>query len=308
MSSRTLLNLALLAVVGALIVLAVYEPGIEAPPPTPALTSVDPAGITRLRVERPNQPTVRLEKTASGWRMLEPYALAANAYRARALLGVAGAASHWQRPAGDLDLARFSLDKPKASLYLDDIRIDFGGTESLTGRRYVRLGETIHLITDRVFHHLLANAANFVDYHLLAPGSEPVAITLPDRRLLRRHGVWALEPEDPGVGADALAQTVNAWRQAQAIEVRPLENGKSGQDVSVELAGADAPIHFRVRETESQVILGRPDVGVQYHFTPSGAASLLKLAGPESDDEAPPATAPRDPPASSTGVPAENRP
>jgi hypothetical protein len=296
MSTRTLLNLALLAAVGVLLVLAIYEPGIEAPPPVPVLSSIDPAGITRLRVERRDQPTVRLVKAASGWRMVEPYALAANDYRARALLEVSRAPSHWQRPAGGLDLDRFSLDNPKASLYLDDIRIDFGGTESLTGRRYVRLGDTVHLITDRVFHHLLASAANFVDDRLLAPGSEPVAITLPDRRLVRRNGAWALEPEDASVGADVLTQTVNAWRQAQAIEVRPLENAESGQDVSVELAGADTPIRFRVRETESEVILGRPDVGVQYHFTPSGAASLLELAAPHRDEEPAPSAAPLEAP------------
>lgn len=280
MSTRTLLNLVLLVVISLLALLVVYEPGIEEPPPPVSLTTVTPAAVSRLRVERPNQATVEMEKVDSGWRVVQPFTLSADDFRANSLLEILRSTSHGQLKADDPGLARFSLAPPKASLHLDGTRIDFGDVEPLNGRRYVRLGDTIHLITDRFFHHLLASPADFVDYRLLGPDPKLVEIILPDLHLLRRNGTWSLDPEDPAVSANALAKLVEAWRQTRAIDVRTLEDANSKRAIVVRLEEPAQSVRFLLSETEDEIILARPNANVQYHLARSHAEALLGLADP----------------------------
>ena len=75
MSRRAALNLLLLGAVAALAALVFLQPGIETPPPVPTLTDRAPESVARLRIERPGQTAVVLEKREGGWLMLEPLSL-----------------------------------------------------------------------------------------------------------------------------------------------------------------------------------------------------------------------------------------
>jgi len=296
-SSRSLLNLVLVVAVTGLVLLAFYEPGIDVPPEPPPLMTMARESVTRLAVERLSQPTVRMEKRGGRWRVTEPFALPANAYRVGALLEILKTPSHEQLTVSDLE--RFSLAPPKASLSLNETRLDFGATESLSMRRYVRLGDTVHLITDRFFYHLVAGATNFVDYQLLGPEAAPVEITLPDRHLALEDGRWTLTPDDPEVGADDLMRLVDAWRGAQAVDVKPVETNEDGQAVTVRLRAQKDSIRFLVTLGEDETIFARPGAGVQYHLPKAPADALLTLRRPAlgHNGEGLDATSPGDSPA-----------
>lgn len=296
MSRRAALNLLLLVAVAVLAAVAVWQPGVEEPPPAPTLTDRDPASVNRVRIERPEQPTVVLEKREGRWYVAEPLALPANAFRIQSLLEVLGLASDRQLAVKDLDLARFGLDPPRASLALDDLPLEFGDTESLSGRRYVRSGETVHLTADRFYHQIVAGAAGFAHLGPLGPDPDPVAFQLPDLSVRHDGGRWVVEPDDPAAGADALQRLVEAWRTVQAITVRPLEPSGGGRPLAVTLRGQAAALQFQVSETPHALILARPDVGVQYHLPVESAERLLRLRAPaprpdDGEDSVPAASA-----------------
>ncbi len=287
MGTRTLLNVALVAIVLVLVILAVYEPGIEVTPEPPRLTDLKPGAVQHLRMQRPDHPEMRFERRAGTWHMLAPYQLPANNLRLEAVPEILEAASHAQFPARDLALERFSLDPPNASLFLDQLRIDFGGSEQLSARRYVRLGDTVHLITDRFYHHLLTAPAGLVDHRLLGPGAQPVEIMLEKHRLALSNGTWAVTPEIPQMTADAPARLAEAWRNAQAIEVTALKTKKGERSVSVRLKGQTEPLRYVISAAEHGVVFARPDAGVQYHLTEASAEPLLSInaAGTEAPDD-----------------------
>jgi hypothetical protein len=52
------------------------------------------------------------------------------------------------------DLGPYGLDHPRHRLWFDDTLIEWGGLEPLGRRRYVRVGDTIHVISDGFTHHL----------------------------------------------------------------------------------------------------------------------------------------------------------
>lgn len=52
------------------------------------------------------------------------------------------------------ELKSFGLRPPVYTLRLDDLRIDFGNIDPVTGLRYVQVGKQIHLISDGYTHYL----------------------------------------------------------------------------------------------------------------------------------------------------------
>jgi hypothetical protein len=278
MSRRAWLNVVLGLVVVVLTALVVLQPGLERPAEAPPLADRAPASVNRIRVERPDQQAAVLEKRDGRWYLVEPLALAANGFRVQTLLEILDVKSEHPLDAKGLELARFGLDPPRATLWLDDLRFDFGDTESLSGKRYVRLGDSLHLTTDRFYQQVVAGVPGFVDLNPLGPDAEPVALELPDLKLRRDAGRWLVEPDDGGYSADAINRLVDAWRTTQAITVRSLEPAEGGRSVSVTLRGAAAPLRFLAIETPHALILARPDVGLQYHLPTEAAARLFRLS------------------------------
>ena len=285
MSTRTVLNVVMVAVVAGLLLLTIYEPGIAPPAEPVPLTDLEPSAIRRLEMQRPGQPKARFEKRAGVWHMLEPYQLPANHLRIGSVPDIAQATSHARYPVAGLALDRFSLDPPNASLFLDDLRVDFGGSEQLSAMRYVRVDDTVHLITDRFYHHLLTAPANHVDHRLLGPDAEPVEILLPEHRLVLTDGNWTVTPEIPHMTADAPVRLVEAWRQTQAMEVTALQTEEGEQSVSVRLSGQTQPLRYLVSAAEHGMVFARPDAGVQYHLTEGSARPLLRIGAGSSDVE-----------------------
>jgi hypothetical protein len=317
MGSRTWLNLGLLILAGALAIVAVYLPGVKKTAPLPALTSLTPAAITSIRIERDAQPAIALKKEASGdvqgstnvgrsqlpasrdtgtslygasgrmpgatWRLTEPLQLPANTVVVESLLGLTQAASHAQWVAASLDLEKFKLKSPRIRVRLNDVELGFGDTEPLEGRRYVLAGNTVHLITDGYYPKLIAPPASFVSLALL-PGPEPLKeIELPGLTLRHDAQGWSAQPGAPPDAVNTLAQE---WTAAQALQVRlytaPASRIKPVETVTLRQEGTQPPLRFIIVSRAPELILARPELGVQYHLPQDAAQRLLMLpaAGP----------------------------
>lgn len=157
MRGRWLANLVLLVLVVLLGTAAQRELERDAP----RLTGLDPDAITRVRIERPEQPLIALARTGEGWRIGEPDAREADPARVAALLRIAAAAVSRTLPP-DAERGPLGLDPPRVRLTLDALTLSFGDTEPLAQRRYVAEGENIHLIDDLWWHLLTAPAESFV--------------------------------------------------------------------------------------------------------------------------------------------------
>ncbi|HWQ94682.1 MAG TPA: DUF4340 domain-containing protein, partial [Gammaproteobacteria bacterium] len=299
MNSRTWLNLGLLILAGALVIVSVYLPGVKKPTPLPALTSLTPASVTSIRIERTAQPAISLKKEASGdvqgstnvaggrmpgatWRLTEPLQLPANTVVVESFLGLAQTASHAQWAAASLDLEKFKLKTPRIRVRLNDVELGFGDTEPLEGRRYVLAGNTVHLINDGYYPKLIAPPAYFASLALL-PGPEPLKeIELPGLTLRRDAQGWSAQPgasdaqgsanvaggRMPGATPDAVNTLVQEWTAAQALRVRPysvpMSQDKPPETVTVRQGGA--LLRFIIVSRAPELILARPEIGVQYHL------------------------------------------
>jgi len=282
-NSRLLLNLGLLGLLVVLIFLVIYEPGLEKPAPPIKLTTLGADKISRLRIERAEHPEVVLEKHDKHWQITAPRRLYANDFYVDSLLRIVSATSHAQYPKTPLDLARFGLETPKLRLHLDDLVIAFGDTEPLNDRRYVLIGDVVHLTTDSYYYRLIGELTSFASTALLPPDAKLVEILLPDEMALRlTEAGWTITPERSDLSADAFTRLADEWRLARAARVKRYQQASDHGRAQLRLASGETVDYLIMAETP-ELILARPAIGMQYHLAADAAGRLLRLAAPDDD-------------------------
>ncbi|MGD2073535.1 MAG: DUF4340 domain-containing protein [Gammaproteobacteria bacterium] len=279
MKSRWIINLVLILAVGALALVAWYEPGIDKAPEAQAITSLDRARINRVRIERAGRDALILSRSdARGWRIEHQPPLPADTLRVDALARLATQEPVRSYLAAELELSRLALDPPQATVLLNDTRLDFGGTEPLEGLRYVRAGARVYLIPDAYQHLIEAGFTGFVRRRLLPEEATVTALSLPGLALTKSGPAWRVDPEQE-VSADRLQQLIDNWRQAVALSVSSLEAGAQGEPVTLSLADLSREMRFLIGAREPELVLIRPDLGLEYHMG-DAAGRLLKLPEP----------------------------
>lgn len=275
MKSRLILNLALLVVVAILGAFAILEPGKDEEAAS-ALAPVDDNALTTVTLQ--NKETIVFEKKDGHWRLTSPIQAPANEIRVRQLIDIAKSKSESAYPVKPEELGKFELDKPKATLTLGGATLVFGGSDPINMRRYVRVGDTLHLVNDNFFHHLQAAATDYVDKKLLPENAKVREIVVPGlKATLGQDGKWAKEAA-PENKAD-IPELATLWATARAIDVKRLEQPVRGDPVRIGLAEG-GPVELVIIRREPDPILARPDLGLQYELTGETARQLLNLPKP----------------------------
>ncbi|MDD5036361.1 MAG: DUF4340 domain-containing protein [Methylococcaceae bacterium] len=281
MKPKFLLNLVLLVVLAALAGVAFFEPGKEEPK-TVYLTHLDPESLDRFELK--NQENMVFEKHEGHWRLTAPFLAPANDIRIRQMLNLAKAESAAHYPLKPEDSSKFELDKPKAVLNLGEVQLIFGGQEPIDMHRYVQVGDTLHLVSDDFFHHLIAKATDYVDKKLLPEDTKLKEIFLPGLQAKGgENGQWTMEP--PGeVGA--MNDLAAAWQSARAIEVKRDEQQGQGDVIRIGLNNGQS-VEFVILQREPDLLLLRPDLKLQYLVAGESGKRLLGLQKPgtEADKE-----------------------
>ena len=281
---RTKLNLALLAAVLALAAIAVYRPGLERPNLPPALTTLKPDAIHQITLERRGAGRIVLVRDRNGhWALRAPVAAPASRFQVDAILRLASMRTLRQEALEATDPVALGLAKPEVTVTLDDTRIAFGSRAPLGNRRYVQVGDTVHLIPDITYYHLVGAYPTFVARRLLPQDARIASLALPSVMLDRHEGHWRLEPPPKHYSADAPNRLAEAWHNARAIAVSAHAGAMNGEEVRIGLGNSPKPIRFLVLQRQPDLILGRPALGIVYRLPAEAAGTLLSLPQPLGD-------------------------
>ena len=170
------LNLGLLALAGGLVALALFEPGREQAAVIPPLLALTAERIERIAVERSGQAGLAFERREGRWWMITPDSGPVNPVLMHPILQLAEARCAPSYPVAELDLPQLRLDPPRLRLWVNGHEIHFGDTAPTDGRRYLRVGEIVHLCPDQWYPLLTSAAASF-----LAAPIEPSVLNPPRR-------------------------------------------------------------------------------------------------------------------------------
>lgn len=277
MHKRHRLNLALLLLLVLLALVAWLEPGKAPAPSVVSIGAPAPEAIRRIRIERP-AGALELARRDGLWRLTSPVDIAANGARIDALLALAGSESLARQAIGaGEDLAPYGLDKPQLTLWLNDRRIDFGRQTPLDNRRYLRIGETLHLISDARYYTLLGKWTDYISPRLIPDGERLARIELPDWVLNDDQGRWLPDPRPENWSADAATALAQRWQNAQAMQISEEAGGAAqGDAIRLYLRGQDAPLRFVISAREPGLVLLRPDLGLAWHLA-GKAEDLLHM-------------------------------
>lgn len=276
MRARMLLNLGL--IVGAAVMGALLWLDRPAEPKTETLTPLRGEQIERIRITTPDQPTINLARTDTGWRLDAPVTARADQATMNQVLRLASTASKRRMAAGQVDLGRLGLLEPVAEVQFDDApAIQLGGSEAVKGFRYAQVGREIHLINEPNLQALDGDYSDLISRRLLPPDARITRLTLPERQLSpNEQGGWNIEPVTDTASAEAAQRTVDLWERTQAMWAGPASNTPAPETVVVETAD-HGRLTFGVVAREPQLQLRRGDLGVVFHVGANRAAPLLEL-------------------------------
>lgn len=282
MTSRTLLNLTLALALAGLIALAIYEPGKNETPGTTRLTQFKPEEIQQIRVQSPGQSEILIEKMNGHWQMQTPFIVSANQQRLTQLLKVLQSKSHATYDAEQVDHKQLQLDTPLLSLTFNNTRLDIGGIAPMGESRYMRISDSVHLITDRYSHLARGPATQLVSPALLHKNASIVALQLPAFKLTLVDAQWKIENGETTHNPDQLQMLLDEWRHARAASVeiigtRIKASHKTPAKI-IKVITRHQNLQFTLLQTDDEIILQRHDLGLQYHFSREMGQRLLTLA------------------------------
>lgn len=273
MSRRMWLNLGLLVLVAALAWIAYEEPGLEKSGERTHLTALKPEQVTQITIKRPGKEDLVFVRE-NGWWMHAPVRVAANVFRIDSVLGITRAQWRGRYTVAGLELEKYGLDKPLATVLFNDVKIEFGGKEPLKRHRYVKTGSHVYLINDTLYYQLQAPPEAYVSLALVPPGNELTSIRLAGLELINRQGRWRSIAEGrhkPAV-MDAI---VDAWRHARASRVVPYGGEAAEGEILLRLSREPADLRLAILQRAPALILARRDIGMSYYFPAEQTQRLL---------------------------------
>jgi hypothetical protein len=250
---------------------------------TIALSELKAAEVQRISFARGEQSadakaeaqrmTVVLERTTGTWRITAPFAARAEPFQVDRLLAILDARASTRLPAREL--AQYGLDRPSGRLTLDGQAFSFGGVNQLTREQYVLTNDTVYAIPISQRTTLPGDVDALLARSLFGPGEYPVRFELSGFTMALDAGRWRLEPDPRETTPDERNAWVDAWRNANAVRVARTPGRAALSQITVALKGG-GELAIGIVQREPELILARPDEGLEYSFMSEHAKRLLE--------------------------------
>jgi hypothetical protein len=267
MSYGARMNIALAFALAAMLLVA-WLMQQDTAPSRPVLAESDFDAVSEIRIELPNRDTLAFGRDGNTWRMRQPLAFDVDAGRLQNIVEALAIPSNARYPAAELELDTLGLgDPPRARLVIDGTEFELGDTNPVTGDRYIRRGEVVHLVSDILYFRLGGPAQGWARRQPLPPGARIARIEAGGFIIVRTEDGWALSPEDEEVPMAALQRVVDAWANAQAVQVAAWDGPQPFENVAlVWLDGHTEPLEFVLDPREDMMVLVRPDLELEYRL------------------------------------------
>ncbi len=275
---RWLVNLTLLAVVVTLATFTVYQRQQEKIELGPPLAVLATENVGRIRIERPGQPVIVLEKHTENWRLTSPVAARANRFNVENLLRMPSARSELKLDGGDP--TQYGLVTPQAKLEVGDEIFEFGTLHPFRSQVYVRHRGVVHLVSAQALHAVLRAPNHFIDARLLEPERRLVGLRLPGFALELKDGAWQRLPPNKNLASDRLNDFAAQWTNAHALAVEAAGQRPALASVRLTLVRENITpetLTLEILAYKPTFVLRRRDEKLEYHFPEEIGKRLLDI-------------------------------
>ena len=273
MSKRWLINVVLVVSIAILSAVVLLQPGVEKPVKKERISTIKDAEISRITIEHARAPAIVLARNnKNDWQLVEPRAGRTNPFMVSGTLRIIRAQSE-QRLLDDAgsNLGRYGLASPKGQIRYDDHVLAFGDTNPVNNQQYVLLDTQVHMIDHRYYQAISRTYIDFLSRQLIENGRRPIKLKLPGLTLAVVKGSWQVSPAQPALASDRIKQLADDWQHAQALYVKPYEKKPVQNWVTLwfspEKEGdRQTTLRVGIVTRTPELVLYRPDEGLQYHF------------------------------------------
>jgi hypothetical protein len=290
MKKRWLLNLIMLAVVAGLVTFLYVRPQANTSVPSQyEVSQLKLADFTAVKAEFPAKAPTSFEKIDGFWRMTAPYKARADQMSVQRILAIIAAKSREKFPASDL--AKYGLDNPQLRLKLTNSagteEFSFGTFNPVTEEQYVSYKDAVYLLSGSYSEAAGTQPIELIDKNLLTKNEAKQISGFDFSRLEQWQevrlnvdivdGKWNVNaPKAKPTQNDMNEWLDFSWKQAQAKQVELYTPDHKITYPSFEVKLKDGKkVHFDKIQEAPDLLLGRPDEGVMYHFSNDVGFTML---------------------------------
>ncbi len=290
MKKRWLLNLVMLALVAGLVAFLYLRPKAKIDAPLQhEVSNLKLADFTQVKVEFPAQAPTSFVKIDGLWRMTSPYKTRADQISVQRILAIIAAKSLEKFP--NTDLTKFGLDNPQLKLKLTkstgDEVFSFGTFNSVTEEQYVGYNNAVYLLPGSYAEAATTQAIELIDKTPLTK-NEIKQIAGFDLSKLEQwqanalnidlyDGNWKTNDTKAKITQNDMNEWLDfSWKQAQAKQVELYLPDRKVAYPSFNVKLKDGKkVHFDKISEAPDLLLGRPDEGIMYHFSNDVGFNML---------------------------------
>lgn len=290
MKNRWLLNLVMLAFVGGLIAFLYLRPQTKVVSPVEhAVSQLKLVDFNAVKIEFPALKAVSFEKKDGFWRMTAPYKARADQMSVQRILSIIAATSQEKYPGNDL--AKYGLNNPELKVQLSGSKgveeFIFGTHNPITDQQYLAYKDSVYLIQAGYSEAASVQAVELIDKLPLGP-SELKQIGGFNFSHLEQweesglnvdiiDGNWKVNIAKAKPNQNEMNEWLDfSWKQSPAKSVELYVPDRKTVYPSFEVKLKDGKkIRFDKIQEAPELLLGRPDEGILYHFSNDVGFTML---------------------------------
>lgn len=283
MIKRWLVNLGLLLLIAGIVAFLYLRPQPEGEgQDVHEVSTLKLGDFTKLSIEFPAKATVSFEKIDGYWHLNQPFKARADQMSVQRVISVVAATSTEKFPTDNLE--KFGLDQPKVKVKLDDQEFLFGNYNPVTSQQYLAYKDSVYLVDAVYSESASIQVVEMIDKYPLKP-TEKIAgfdfTRLEQWEAVRLNvdlvdGTWKVSSEKAKPVQDEMNEWLDTmWIQTQAKSVEPYipDRNATYPSFQVKLQGG-GKVHFDKMQESPEMLLGRPDEGLIYHFAPDAGFAM----------------------------------
>lgn len=280
----------MLAVVAGLVAFLYLRPKANNDEPLQhEVSALKLADFTAIKVESSAKVPTSFEKVDGLWHMTSPYKTRADQISVQRILAIIAAKSNEKFPA--TDLAKYGLDKPELKLKLTKTtgieEFTFGTFNSVTEEQYVGYKDAVYLLSGSYAEAATTQAIELIEKTPLTKNEAKQIAGFDFSRLEQwqanalnvevTDGNWKTNEPKAKITQNEMNEWLDfSWKQAQAKQVELYVPDHKIAYPSFDIKLKDGKkVHFDKISEAPDLLLGRPDEGIIYHFSNDVGFNML---------------------------------
>lgn len=244
--------------------------------PKNPISRLKPADIMSVAYELDGNSFV-LSKSSDQWQLETPVQWPANNITVERIIAILASETETSIAVDGIDLTALGLQDPKLTLRLNDTVVLFGATNNINDRRYILIGSTIFLLADVHLPFMVQGISGLIDKRLL-PGSISLqALDIAGLRLNKNNTRTWTSSNNTAISTDQINRLVSNWQTIEAGTIRRYDPSASVQQKIVATLSDGSSIEFLLMAREPELVIARPDLDLQYHFTEKYFDALFSI-------------------------------